>query len=305
MDNNPILTVMSTISQGALWPVVICLIAMLVITLVLVIMAIVEFFTERRHFKAPIAQVIRQIEQADCQSIPGIIAGAELVKRQKLALMQVFNSRDLPQEARWNVAKRAVYVCGEHYRRREAVAELLAKIAPMLGLMGTLIPLGPGLQALSEGNIGNLASALTVAFDTTVMGLISAAVCLIVVRVRQRWSADYANALDAMTGALFDHLADLEEAGDLEYKVPEYELAADDDAAHKKEAKTAARAKRKAERDEAKQAKERERAQRAADKAKKAAADAAARAEQAAADAAQAAAQAEGPAEEADDAQDR
>lgn len=198
MDNNPILTVMSTISQGALWPVVICLIAMLVITLVLVVMAIVEFFTERRHFKAPIAQVIRQIEQADCQSIPGIIAGAELVKRQKLALMQVFNSRDLPQEARWNVAKRAVYVCGEHYRRREAVAELLAKIAPMLGLMGTLIPLGPGLIALGDGDTATLSAALLVAFDTTVVGLVAAAIATLVTTARKRWYKNYMSMLEAL-----------------------------------------------------------------------------------------------------------
>ena len=287
-----VLTIISVISQGALYPVVIALILMLLITLVLLVTTVVEFFTERRNFKASIPHFIRQMEQASCQELPGVIAAGELVKRHKLALMQLFNSRDMPQEARWNVAKRAVYECGEHYRRREAWAELLAKLAPMFGLMGTLIPLGPGLEALSKGEIGDLATALIVAFGTTVLGLISAAVCLIIARVRSRWNADYANALDSMMGSLFDKLADLEETGDLNYTAPtaSYELEADDAAAQKKAAKAEERASKKAARDEAKAERERERAKqaaaKAAEKAQKAAEDAAMKAQKAAEDAA-------------------
>lgn len=41
------------------------------------------------------------------------------------------------------------------------------QLGPILGLLGTLIPLGPGLAALGSGDIVTLAEALTVAFDTT------------------------------------------------------------------------------------------------------------------------------------------
>ncbi|MDO4502024.1 MAG: MotA/TolQ/ExbB proton channel family protein [Coriobacteriia bacterium] len=225
---NPIIAAISMISQGAMYPVIVALVLMLLVTVVLVVTTVVEYFTERRLFKVSVPQLVRDLEESDCQGIPGTIAASDLVKRQKIALMQLFNVRDLPQEARWNVAKRAVYECGEHYRRREAVAEVLAKIAPMVGLMGTIIPLGPGLQALSTGQIGDLASALVVAFDTTVLGLLSAALCLLVARVRNRWNTDYANALDSLTGTLFDKLADLEEAGDLEYVAPSFELQSAD-----------------------------------------------------------------------------
>ena len=43
----------------------------------------------------------------------------------------------------------------------------------MLGLMATIIPLGPGLAALGEGDPAKLASAVTVAFDATVLGLVA------------------------------------------------------------------------------------------------------------------------------------
>lgn len=56
-------------------------------------------------------------------------------------------------------------------RARVDRADILARVGPMLGLMGTLIPLGPGLSALGRGDVATLASAVTVAFDTTVLGL--------------------------------------------------------------------------------------------------------------------------------------
>ena len=41
--------------------------------------------------------------------------------------------------------------------------DIIAKIGPAIGLMGTLIPLGPGLAALGTGDINTLAQNLLVA----------------------------------------------------------------------------------------------------------------------------------------------
>lgn len=71
-------------------------------------------------------------------------------------------------------------------KRLERV-DLLARSGPILGLMGTLIPLGPGLTALGDGNLNILATALAVAFDTTVLGLLIGLVAYILGRVRRRW----------------------------------------------------------------------------------------------------------------------
>ncbi len=72
-------------------------------------------------------------------------------------------------------------------RRRIERADLLARVPPMLGLMATIIPLGPGLAALGEGDPSRLASAVTVAFDATVLGLVAGIVGLWVGRLRRRW----------------------------------------------------------------------------------------------------------------------
>lgn len=63
---------------------------------------------------------------------------------------------------------------------------ILVRIGPMLGLMGTLIPLAPALVGLSTGNTEELASNLTTAFSVTVLGLLIGGLGFLVSIVRDR-----------------------------------------------------------------------------------------------------------------------
>lgn len=72
-------------------------------------------------------------------------------------------------------------------KRRIERADFITRLAPMLGLMGTLIPLGPGLAALGEGELRILTTAMTVAFDTTVIGLFAGMIGFVLARLRRRW----------------------------------------------------------------------------------------------------------------------
>ncbi|MBQ9417620.1 MAG: MotA/TolQ/ExbB proton channel family protein [Bacteroidales bacterium] len=77
-----------------------------------------------------------------------------------------------------------------------ALPKTLAKMGPMLGLMGTLIPMGPALVGLSTGDIASMAYNMQVAFATTVIGLFSAAIGFVVLQSRQRWHARDLNILE-------------------------------------------------------------------------------------------------------------
>jgi biopolymer transport protein ExbB/TolQ len=80
-------------------------------------------------------------------------------------------------------------------RKRLERCDLIARLGPILGLMGTLIPLGPGLAALGDGDIQLLSVAMRVAFDATVLGLLGGMGGFVLGRLRRRW---YDELLDSM-----------------------------------------------------------------------------------------------------------
>ena len=67
------------------------------------------------------------------------------------------------------------------------IAKNLTKFGPILGLMGTLIPMGPALVGLSIGDVASMAYNMQVAFATTVIGLFSGGIGYILLQVKQRW----------------------------------------------------------------------------------------------------------------------
>lgn len=81
-------------------------------------------------------------------------------------------------------------------------SKLLVKIGPMLGLMGTLIPMGPALVGLATGDISSMATNMQVAFATTVVGIVIGSIGFITLQVRQRWVADDQNILEYVVSSL-------------------------------------------------------------------------------------------------------
>jgi len=75
----------------------------------------------------------------------------------------------------------------EEVARRTEITRILVRVGPMLGLMGTLIPMGPALLALSQGDVVTLANNLIVAFGTTVLGLLIGGIAYMMTEVRNRW----------------------------------------------------------------------------------------------------------------------
>ena len=83
----------------------------------------------------------------------------------------------------------------------------LAKMGPVLGLMGTLIPMGPALVGLSSGDIDSMAYNMQVAFATTVVGLVIGAIGTLTVQVKKRWLAADAARLDFIEARLAEKYA--------------------------------------------------------------------------------------------------
>jgi len=71
-------------------------------------------------------------------------------------------------------------------QRRLDRTRLLVRAGPAIGLMGTLIPLIPGLAALAGGDVGTLANDLRDAFGATVVGLLVGTVAFALTLTRTR-----------------------------------------------------------------------------------------------------------------------
>ena len=76
------------------------------------------------------------------------------------------------------------------------LSRLLAKLGPVLGLIGTLISMSPALVGLSTGDISGMAYNMQVVFAATVVGLVISAVGLFTLQLKQRWFAQDVNNLD-------------------------------------------------------------------------------------------------------------
>jgi biopolymer transport protein ExbB/TolQ len=68
-------------------------------------------------------------------------------------------------------------------------ARIATRVAPMLGLVATMIPMGPALRALADGQLADVSRNLMVAFSAVILALIAAAITCWVVHVRRRWYA--------------------------------------------------------------------------------------------------------------------
>lgn len=81
-----------------------------------------------------------------------------------------------------------------HAAKELEVVSIVTRIAPMLGLVATMIPMGPALKALSESSLVGISDNLVVAFSAVILGLITASITFWVSSVKKRWlMAEYAD----------------------------------------------------------------------------------------------------------------
>lgn len=75
-------------------------------------------------------------------------------------------------------------------------SKILTKMGPILGLMGTLIPMGPALVGLATGDIASMAYNMQVAFATTVVGLVVSAIGFVTQQVKERWAVENLSVME-------------------------------------------------------------------------------------------------------------
>lgn len=195
-------------------PAMIILAVLILIAVFLLGSLIVEFLTEKRLAKQSLPDAINALEKAPMGEVPDVICGTKLLWKQKAALLMVANNAGLPEDALFALAKGEVSCFEARYQRIVGFTNIIAKVAPMMGLVCTLVPLGPGIVGMGNGDLTTLSSSLGVAFDGTVAGLVAAMVAMVVSHIRNRWYGGYQVALEAMMTALLEKASAAREAGE-------------------------------------------------------------------------------------------
>jgi len=194
--------ILRAVASAMHYPVIVLLIIFLLAAVVLLGWLLAEYLTERRHMRASLPALLEEMQHTD--NLTETIQQSGLLLRQKDALIELAAHPDFSPELREALAVRLLDAEQERYDRIVRFSELVARLAPMFGLLGTLIPLGPGIIALGQGDTFTLSASLLTAFDTTVAGLLAAAVATVVSSVRKSWYKEYVSTLEVLSQCVLD-----------------------------------------------------------------------------------------------------
>lgn len=192
---NTISDIMFWISTGLLVPVVVLLIALFFRSLLLVGSFFGQYMSIRKTDK-----LIR--EQMETLTPDNITALAGQLPAKSTSLVVIYMKRILGAHESSAQVQRLLANFEIAADKDLATSKTLTKLGPILGLMGTLIPMGPALVGLSTGDIATMAYNMQVAFATTVIGLFAGAIGFLTQQVKQRWYLQDMTNLDFLAEVL-------------------------------------------------------------------------------------------------------
>ena len=178
-------------------PVVIILILFIAAILVAIGWIISEYMNEHKHMQVQLPKLLDEIRAGE-QPIEEIIETSGLLKTLKEALVEITKHSDFNNLMLESLAANLLEREQERYDAKLKPTDLLSKLGPMFGLLGTLIPLGPGIIALGQGDTMTLSQSLMTAFDTTIAGLIVAAIAIVISTIRRGWYNNYMSVLETV-----------------------------------------------------------------------------------------------------------
>ncbi|MHB1127596.1 MAG: MotA/TolQ/ExbB proton channel family protein [Bacillota bacterium] len=184
------------ISQSLLMPDILGLIILFVLAFLHLGGLAAEHQQRRRERGFTLGEILKTLP--DGPRLPEAVLELDLPPGLRKILSNFTGQSHLPYPARRVLAENLL--AQEELRAGKLLdkTDLIAKWGPILGLMGTLIPLGPGLAALGQGDINTLAQAVVVAFDTTVVGIAAGGIAYLVSKVRRRWYEEHLSSVETL-----------------------------------------------------------------------------------------------------------
>jgi biopolymer transport protein ExbB/TolQ len=168
------------ISTGLLVPVMVLLLIGFIYALTM-LGSFYGYHSDRRKFRGELKDLLDESHGSPVADIPF---------EERITHHPAFaEALRLSRKFGWSAARtsKALTDFEIHGEKQLEKPKTLMRIGPMLGLMGTLIPMGPALVGLATGDIASMAMNMQVAFSTTVIGVFLGGVGFVIHTVRKRW----------------------------------------------------------------------------------------------------------------------
>lgn len=211
MFSNNVNDILRAIISNLQTPVVLVLMVLLAATVIVAGTFVYEFLVEHRKLKADIPKLIETMNMADVDELSDLVERNRLLPRQKNALQQLIRAKEMDGDTREIYASQLLFEEEEHYQKSLRWPQMISKLGPMFGLLGTLVPLGPGLMALGKGDTQLLSQSLLIAFDTTSAGVVIAAIALVIAQIRKQWYRRYDKALESVMEVILDKMKSVDQ----------------------------------------------------------------------------------------------
>jgi biopolymer transport protein ExbB/TolQ len=176
------------LANAFFWPVATALLALLSITLIDLGRLFFTFWRKHREPRSDLPAIARALAQTEVLegALDHVVLSPSLRqfwKKLETRLKETGSGANVDLWLEEVLQQEEISVAGHLDRSR-----LFVRIGPMLGLCGTIIPLGPALHSLLGGDMVGMVNHLVVGFGAVVCGLVLSGVSYFITLVRERWT---------------------------------------------------------------------------------------------------------------------
>jgi biopolymer transport protein ExbB/TolQ len=196
-------SILNTIAQSLLIPVIILLVIFIIIVLVEIGGLIAEYRKRKTMTQPEIDDLIFDISKSkDKGDVENLIKNVNLNNQYKDILLKIHDANDLDPNTKEAYSRKVIDAEEFKMAKRVRITDILTRVSSGCGLLGTLIPLGPGLASLGTGDIVSLSTQLIIAFNTTTVGLSTSLISYVISKIRNSWYEEDMSTVIAIAEAL-------------------------------------------------------------------------------------------------------
>ncbi|AWX32967.1 MotA/TolQ/ExbB proton channel family protein [Methanosphaera sp. BMS] len=198
-------TIINVVAGSLIIPVLILLVIFILLVLIQIGGLLAEYSHRVKISDEELNSIINQINDSqNSEEILDIIQQSKLNKNIKETLIKVLNTDNLKPNTKEAYVRKIIENEEYNYAQTLRKTEIITRVSSGCGLLGTLIPLGPGLASLGTGDVATLSTQLIIAFNTTTVGLSCSLVAYVISKIRKMWYGDDIGLIYTISEAIME-----------------------------------------------------------------------------------------------------